>query len=300
MKQFFEKLSPFFQISGAILLIFGGAYLFFGRSFLSKPMNQHTMTEEMEKMMADDGLIQSHRSYEIEAVSPLNDIKPNQPVTIVYTIKDDQGNTLKNFNVVHEKVMHFIMVRKDLQQFQHIHPQFNKTSGEFSVQVTFAADGDYRMFADFTPLVGQMKSDGERLPVTLFQDIVVGNLAKYKPQSIGGTERAKIFNGYSIIMTASSEPLASQNDLEITFEIKKGGKPVTNLQEYLGALGHTVILKEGNLRFIHAHPTQSANVTQNGKIIFMITFPEAGNYKLFSQFQREGMIITSDFVANVL
>jgi len=291
-------ISPFVQALGITLLILGGAYFLFG-SGPSVPQNGMSQ-EEMDKIMGDQPVVQSHRSYEIEMVSSLNNVKPNQAVTVTYKVKDDQGAILKDFDVVHEKVMHFIAVRKDLQYFQHIHPEFNKTTGEFTIVVTFAADGEYRMFADFTPSSGQMGPDGERLPVTISKDVNVGNLANYKPQPIGGAERTKVFDGYAITMAPSSEPLTSQNDFGITFEIKKGGQPVVDLQKYLGALGHTVVLREGDLQFIHAHPTQDPNSAQSGKVTFMIVFPEAGNYKLFPQFQHEGKIITSDFAVNVI
>jgi hypothetical protein len=289
---------PFVQALGMTLLILGGAYLLFGPgpTLPQSDMNH----EEMDGMMDNQPVVQSHRSYEIQMVSSLNNVKPNQPVTVAYKIKDDQGNILKDFDIVHEKVMHFITVRKDLQYFQHIHPDFNKETSEFTIPVTFAIDGQYRMFADFTPSSGQMGPDGEKLPVTISQDINVGNLADYKPQPIGGTERTKTFSGYSITMTPSSEPLASQNDSGVTFDIKKDGEVITNLQKYLGALGHAVVLRESDLQFIHAHPTQNFNAPQTGKVTFMITFSEAGNYKLFSQFQHEGKIITSDFVVNVI
>lgn len=283
---------PFVQALLVVAVILGGAYLLFGPG-PSAPKSG------MEDMMDDKPVAQSHRSFEIEMVSSLDNIKPNQPTTITYKIKDDLGSVQKDFDVVHEKVMHFIMVRKDLQQFQHIHPSFNENSGEFSIPVTFTSDGAYRMFADFTPSTSQMGPDGERLPVTIYEDVNVGNLANYRPQPIGSTERSKIFDGYDITLTPSSEPLTSQKNLGFTFEIKKNGQPVTNLQQYLGALGHTVVLREGDLQFIHAHPMEVTG-RQTGKVTFMITFPEMGNYKLFSQFQHEDKIITSDFVANVL
>lgn len=296
--------NSFLQALGITLLFVGGAYaisIMFGNDTASP---QEAMGNEgmagMEEMTDSQPIAQSHRSYAVQMVSSLENVKPNQPTTVVYKIKDVQGTILKDFDVTHEKLMHFITVRKDLQNFQHVHPEFNKETGEFTIPVTFTADGQYRMFADFTPSSGQMGAGGERLPVTIYQDINVGNLANYRPQPIGSTDRTKTFGAYSITMTPSSEPLASQNDFAFTFSIQKDGQAVTNLQTYLGALGHTVVLREGDLQFIHAHPMQSADATQNGKVTFMISFPEAGNYKLFSQFQHEGKIVTSDFAVNVI
>lgn len=246
------------------------------------------------------GCSASHRSYEIEVVSSVNNIQPNQQVEIVYKIKDNQGNIVKDFDVMNEKIMHFIITRKDLQYFQHLHPEFDKATGEFSIAVTFTTDGEYRMFADFTPSTSQIGTNGERLPVIAYKDVNVGNLANYKPKPTENTDRTKIFNNYTITITPDSEPISSQNNIEFTFEIRKDGKLTTNLEKYLGALGHTVVLREGDLQFIHAHPTKSPDVQQTGKVAFMITFPKAGNYKLFSQFQHEGKIITSDFLIHVI
>lgn len=284
MKQFFRKLPPFVHALGITLLILGGAYVLFGRGPESVHNNQP---------------IQSHRQYEVEMVSALEKIQPNQTTKIVYKIKDDQKSVLKNFDVVHEKIMHFIIVRKDLQYFQHLHPEFDKATGEFSIPVTFATDGEYRMFADFTPLTSQMRPDGDKLPVTVYQDIKIGNLSHYKPLRIGNTERVKTYGDYQVTIIPNSNVIVSKNNQNFSFEIKKNGQLVTNLETYLGALGHTVVLREVDLQFIHAHATQKAIDPQTGKINFAITFPEIGDYKLFSQFQHQGDILTTDFVISV-
>lgn len=278
------KLPPFISAVGIMFLILGGAYLIFGRGLESVNNNPP---------------IQNYRSYKVEAVSSLNNIQPGQPTNIIYKIKDDQGNILKDFDVVHEKIMHFIIVRKDLQYFKHIHPSFNATSEEFEIPVTFAADGDYRVFADFTPTMSQVGPDGTKLPVTVFQDIKVGNLANYKLLLIGGAERVKTYGDYEITLIPNSDLLVSKNSQNFYFEIKKSGTLVTNLEAYLGVLGHTVVLREGDLQFVHAHAIQKITDPQTGKVRFAIAFPETGNYKLFSQFQHEGKIITSDFVVNI-
>ena len=75
--------------------------------------------------------------------------------------------------------------------------------------------------------------------------------------------------------------------------------PVKDLETYLGALGHAVVLREGTLDFIHAHPVEDAAKPQNGKVNFMVYFPEAGKYKVFTQFQRAGKVITIEFVVTV-
>lgn len=264
------------------LFIIGSVFLLFGCSSLVQQNKNHQQPD-----------------YKIEMVSSIDDIKPNQQIKVVYKIKDKQGNTLKDFDVMNEKIMHFIIIRKDLQHFQHIHPEFDKNTGEFSILIAFASDGEYRIFADFMPSMKDMKSNGKHEPITIYKDVNVGNLADYKPEPLGEIVYIKKFNDYTITLTPSSEPILPKEDLDFTFEIKKDGELVTNLEKYLGALGHTVVLREGDLQFIHAHATQKPDSEQTGKVVFMIRFPKAGNYKLFSQFQHERKIITSDFLVNV-
>ncbi len=245
--------------------------------------------------------IQSYRSYCIKSNADITSFAPNTPATFKYSIIDDQGNILKDLDVVHEKLMHFIVVRKDLANFQHVHPEFESKTGEFTLpNLTLPTDGEYKLFADFIPTASQTDPNGDKLPVTIYQDVRVGSLANYKPQPIGTTEKSKTFDAYQVTLIPNSTSIASGNSIGFDFEIKKDGKLVTNLEKYLGALGHTVVLREGDLQFIHAHATQKSTEPQTGKVNFVITFPEAGNYKLFSQFQHEGKIITSNFVVNVI
>ncbi len=263
--------------------------------------NQNAVYCGSDGELTDTQPIQSHRSYCVKSNSDTVTFTPNTPTAFTFSIIDDEGNTLKAFDTVHEKTMHFIAVRKDLANFQHVHPEFNSATGEFTLSnLTLPTDGEYRLFADFTPTASQMNPNGNKLPVTTSQDVRVGNLANYKPQPIGSTEKSKTIDGYQITLIPNAVSVVSGSEIGFDFEIKKDDKLVTNLEKYLGALGHTVVLRESDLQFIHAHALQKPTDPQTGKVNFAITFPEAGNYKLFSQFQHEGKIITSNFVVNVL
>ncbi len=243
--------------------------------------------------------IQSHRSYCLKTDSNGKTYSVNAPNEYSFSIVDDQGNTLKDFAITHTKPMHVIVVRKDLAYFQHIHPQYNATTGTFTFKdLTFPADGVYRIFADFAPAGGQKDAMGMPLAVTISEDVPAGTGANYTPQALGSLEKTKTFNGYQVALS-SDQTLISGKEVMLTFKLKENGKPVTDLEEYLGALGHTVVLREGTLDFIHAHPMEDVNAPQTGKVDFMVDFPEAGRYKVFTQFQRAGKVFTTDFVVSV-
>ena len=241
------------------------------------------------------GPIQSHRSYSVKSESQGKTYIANTPSEYSFSIVDERGDILKDFAITHTKPMHVIVVRKDLAYFQHVHPDFDASSGIFSLKnLTFPTDGEYRIFADFAASAGQKDPMGMPLTITIPEDVKVGTT--YVPVALGNEEKTKSFDGYKVFLNTRDQLISGQESM-LMFSISQNGKQVIDLQEYLGALGHSVILKEGTLDFIHAHPVESVN--QNGAVSFMVTFLEAGKYKVFTQFQRNGKVFTTDFVVSV-
>jgi hypothetical protein len=284
-------------ILAVIVLLGGGLY-----SMANQSKNQTSKQSGVTK-----GNTQSHRSYEIDVISKpnANEIKLNEPTTIKYRIKNDKGEVLRNFELAHEKLMHFIIVRKDLQQFEHLHPDFNKENGEFSVDVTFTVDGPYRFFADFTP--GQ--DNPQKLAVALNEDLNVGDVSNFQPHPVVvDTQKKKVIPPDYEASYTLPQNLKAQSNFTYTLNVSKNGQPVTDLENYLGALGHSVILKEATLEYIHTHPEDAmsndehvmmghAMPTSTGPTIDFVTIlPEAGTYKIFTQFQHQGRVITTDYV----
>lgn len=222
------------------------------------------------------------------------------PNTYTFSIVDERGSVLKDFSLTHTKLMHVIVARKDLAYFQHVHPEFDAGAGVFTLKdLVFPADGVYRIFADFVPGDTHKDAQGASVPVTLSEDVLVGVGTHYIPQPIGSEEKTKIFNGYRITLL-SDNPIVSGKETMLSFEIQDKGIPVIDLEPYLGALGHTVVLRENTLQFIHAHPMEHGEGSRASTVDFMVDFPESGTYKVFTQFQRAGKIITSDFVVSVI
>lgn len=283
-----------------LLVLIGVVYAFKGGKGNNTSMQGGTIDEASGKPVA-----QSHRGYEMEVTSSLEKVKPNVSVVLTYKIKNDKGEVLKQFEIAHEKIMHFIAVRSDLQDFQHLHPTYNKSTGEFSVQITFPNDGPYRLFPDFTPGA----DNPQKLPVTVFSDVEVGDKTRYKAHSItADTQTKKAYGDYQVAFTVPKAE--TQEEFTYTILVEKNGQPVTDLEKYLGALGHSVILKEGTLDFIHTHAlentagghgqtAQHSSTTTNTSgpaIDFSTTLPEKGLYKIFTQFQHSEKVQTVDYV----
>jgi hypothetical protein len=274
--------------------------------FLPKGVQTNTSGEHTMEGMNHNPVAQSHRGYDVEVTSDTSNVLPGKSTTITYQIKNDKGEIVKNYDVVHEKNMHFIAVRKDLTNFQHLHPTFDETSGEFSIDVTFPENGLYRIFPDFTP----SDENPQKLPVTVSEDISVGDAQSYTAMDISpDTVQTKSYGSYEVNTTFSAQA-KKQQEITYTLNIKNNGQPVTNLETYLGALGHSVILKEGSLDFIHTHAIEggaehgeyssSQTSTSTGpEVSFATNFPESGLYRIYTQFQHKGKVQTVEYTVDV-
>jgi hypothetical protein len=237
-------------------------------------------------------------SYSLNFKSSLT-FKAGEPTQLAFVVRDEKNQVLKDFDVVHEKLLHLIVVRKDRAYFQHIHPTFDKTTGIFTAKdFVFPTDGEYRIFADFTPSNVPKDAMGMKSPSTPFYDVKVGS-GSYTPQALGGDKLTSDVNGLSTTLeymngdSAIKTPYTNR-PLTLGVSFQKNGAAYKSLQPYLGALGHMVVLGP-NLEYIHAHPLDESTGSQTGTIAFAVTFPGQGQYKLYLQTQAEGVVNTTDY-----
>ena len=238
---------------------------------------------------------QSHRSYCVRAFTPVTGLKAGAPVTFIFDVIDDRGATLRQFATVHDRMMHVIVVRHDLTQFQHVHPTYVAASGRFTVHdLVLQTSGPYRLFADFTPVGAMAGPDGQPLGVTVPVDLEVGDHAAYRLESLPAPSDTATVGDFEVTLLRP-DTLRAGEMLPITFTIRRRGEVVTDLEPYLGANGHAVTLREGDLAFIHSHALEDRAALQSGKLPFMVHFSEPGRYRMFVQFQHRGAIQTVAF-----
>ncbi|MBF9238654.1 hypothetical protein I2I05_14715 [Hymenobacter sp. BT683] len=188
--------------------------------------------------------------------------------------------------VVHEKKIHLIIVSKDLGQFYHEHPEYT-AQGDYRVQYTFPKGGDYVLFQDYTP-AGAGHQLG-RQPLT-----VKG--AAYAPVKFKNDDMQWAQDGYQATLSFDKALTVGQ-PLGMQITISKGGQPVTDLDNYLGALGHVVVISEDTEQYLHVHPNEQAD--KGPAIGFNTNFEKPGLYRVFLQFNHGGKIHTGDFTINV-
>jgi hypothetical protein len=213
---------------------------------------------------------------------------PNQDTTISIKIQDKNGNPIDKFDTVHEKQMHFIIVSKDLSFFNHIHPDY-KGKGEFTVTTQFPTAGEFKVIADITPTgMGAMSKS---------QWITVQGASPAQKSIEPDTKLTKVVDGKEV--TLSIDHLMANMELNLNFNIKnaQSKQSITDLQPYLGAVGHVVILTQDAENYLHVHPTDEKASGPDAK--FMTTFPQSGTYKIWGQFQQNGKVFTVPYVVKV-
>ncbi len=210
-----------------------------------------------------------------------SELASGRPQQLRFRIVDDDGATVSGFDVAHTKRMHVIVARRDLTNFQHLHPE-QAADGSWSAPLGIAEPGSYRLFADF-------ERDGEK--TTLAADLAADGAADLRPLP-APAGRAVSDGGYDVELDADGALPGEEARLDFT--VTKDGREAQT-EPYLGAGGHLVALREGDLAFLHVHPTEDAT----GGAAFDATFPTQGRYRLFLQFQVEGEIQTVAFTQEV-
>ncbi|MBG0823301.1 hypothetical protein HS048_21455 [Planomonospora sp. ID91781] len=213
-------------------------------------------------------------------------ITPGEATDFRFTVTGPDGRPLTGYQTQHGKKLHLIVVSRDLGDYRHLHPAM-EADGTWSVKLTLPRAGVYRAFADFAP-------DGGH-GLTLGADLHAAG--DYTPQALPEVSRTATVDGYTVQLDGDLIPGASST---LTLTVSKDGEPVTDLQPYLGAYGHLVALRAGDLAYLHVHPDGEPGdgTTAAGPgITFHAEVPSRGDYRLFLDFQHEGVVRTAAFTA---
>ncbi|GAA1247170.1 MULTISPECIES: hypothetical protein [Streptomyces] len=197
--------------------------------------------------------------------------------------KDDTGRKVTAYRTEHGKQLHLIVASRDLTVYRHLHPA-RAADGTWKTPVELPKAGGYRVFADFTP---QAEKEG----LTLGADLAVAG--KYAPRDLPAASRtAGAGDGYEVRLSGG---LGAGSASELTLSVAKNGKPVTDLQPYLGSYGHLVALRSGDLAYLHVHPNKGG---PGPEVSFTATAPSTGTYRLFLDFKHNGTVRTAEFTVH--
>ncbi|WP_436524151.1 hypothetical protein [Actinoplanes sp. HUAS TT8] len=203
-----------------------------------------------------------------------------KPQRLSFTIDATGGVPVTSYAIVHDKPLHLIVARRDLTGFQHLHPEM-AGDGTWSIDLTLARPGIYRMIADFTALVG-----GQQIATTLGTDLTVAG--DYAPLALPAPATSATVAGLTVTYEGKPDTKAVQPLLMTV----TGGA----VEPYLGAYGHLVVLREGDVAYLHVHPEQQL---VDGKVKFWVTAPSSGTYRMFFDFQVAGQVHTAEWTLTV-
>ena len=199
-----------------------------------------------------------------------------------FRVLTSSGRPLLDYTREHEKDLHLIVVRRDLTGFQHVHPTLDRATGTWSVDVRLTP-GVWRVVADLVP----EGWDG----ITLADDLAVSG--DFVPRPLPADDRTATLRTdegtYTVTLEGDTAPGAST---VLTTRIELDGEPVTDLEPYLGAFGHLVAIRAGDLGYLHVHPEEGE---PGPGIDFATAFPEPATYRLFLDFQHRGTVRTAAF-----
>jgi hypothetical protein len=208
-----------------------------------------------------------------------------------FTVLGSNGQPVRDFQVEHTKRVHLIVARRDLTGFQHLHPKLG-SDGRWSTDIKVDQAGSYRVFADF-------KRRGENN--TLAADVAVDGPLDSRPMApVKATADAG--DGYQVKLAGGASKAGEE--AELGFTVTRDGKEVA-VDDYLGAKGHLVALRDGDMAYLHVHPAEAGHGAGHGEsgtaeaIEFATEFPSDGRYGLFLQFKHQGKVRTAAFTREV-
>ncbi|ONM48848.1 hypothetical protein [Nocardia donostiensis] len=229
-----------------------------------------------------EGLLITQDGYSLELQEP---VAAAGEIDFRFRIIGPDQRPVTDYAPSHDRELHLIVAKRELTGFWHVHPE-RAADGTWSVRLNLPDAGSYRVFTDIAP-----RELGHS--ITLGADLAVAGT--YAPEPIPAPARTTVVDDYEVEL--QGDLIAGAGRL-LTLTVRKNGAPVTDLQPYLGAFGHLIILRSGDLAYVHVHPNGEPGdgITAPGPdITFHAVTPGPGVYRLFLDFQHEGVVHTAAF-----
>ncbi|WHX99279.1 hypothetical protein [Neobacillus sp. DY30] len=260
-----------------LLVVVGGYYVYASFTDETDSHNDTTVPHEQEAETSQGHEHEENRDNhdsESEVITDLQVLNND----LIININDLKGNPVSDLEVNHEKLLHLIVVSSDLKEYHHLHPQTYEP-GVFKVPHLLPA-GEYKAFVDIKP-------KGKKYKVTPISFMVGEHHTEHKEDSLTvDSELTKEAGGHTVKLFPSA--LKVNEDIQLTFDLG-GDTP----EQYLGALGHVVILDQKGQNYVHVHPLEG------NKPVFSTKFSEPGIYKIWAEFKFNGKVFVFPYVVEI-
>jgi hypothetical protein len=249
------------------------------------------------------------RDYDLEFSTSPAVVKPGEKATWrLRVFHPGSGAAITRFEAVHERQFHLFVISQDMQHFQHLHPELG-ADGTWTIEVTVPRAGYYKVLSDFLPAGGSSQFIARPLVTAGFAGDLASGSASLSPD-LGPT---KVVDDMTAIVSYDPAPFVAGLYGHLTFHLTDSatGHPITDLQTYLGAFGHTLIMSEDMIDYVHAHPLDivpgsddenpefvippgaDLDVLRGGpEVTFDGLMPRPGRYRAWTQFRRNDKLYT--------
>jgi hypothetical protein len=223
------------------------------------------------------------------------------PVRFRINILDpDSRKPITDFAVVHDRQYHLFVVSQDLKHFAHIHPE-QQRDGSWTIDHTLPQPGYYRIYSDFMPVGGTPQILARTLATAGYDGDLASSTAALVPDHLF----VKQTEDMTVKLTLEPATIVAGRMVKLRYDLSSDGKPVTDVEPYLAAWGHTLVLSEDAVEYVHAHPieylpTDVAEPRGGPTVTFDALFPKPGRYRLWTQFKRKGTVTTTTFAVEAV
>jgi hypothetical protein len=235
----------------------------------------------------------------------------------------------------HGHIMHLFLLRVPaMDRFYHLHPQ-QISPGVFMAKLPAIPSGSYKVFADIVRSTGFPETMVSEINLP---DIAGGPFSgddsgvsppAFAPSN-APTTVSQLADGGRMVWEQSGTPLKAGQVCWFRFHVEDAEhKPVDDLEPYMGMAGHAEFVRSDSSVFAHIHPAGSVPMASlmiaekdaglpmddgtmdhgsmdHGprqalpvEVSFPYGFPRAGDYRLFVQVKRRGVVQTGVFDAHV-
>jgi hypothetical protein len=241
------------------------------------------------------GTLFDMRDYHLNFHTVPEQVKAGEKATLMFSVSHPgTGERIKQFELTHDRPYHLFVISQDMEYFQHIHPQEGE-DGTWSIEVTLPKEGYYSLLSDFLPAGGSSQFLTQPLVTAGYKGDLMTQAAHLVPDEF----QTQTVDGLTATVQYDPDVMRAGSYSHITFNLSRNGTPVRELQTYLGAFGHMLIMTEDMVDYVHSHPVDMLPTDQpveelrgGPTVMFEGLMPKPGRYRAWTQFRLDDKIYT--------
>jgi hypothetical protein len=242
------------------------------------------------------------REYLVNATTVPRAVRAGEPFKLQLTVREPVSRAVvRDFATVHDMRFHLFVISQDLEHYAHVHPD-QRPDGSWALDVELPKPGYYKLYSDFLPMGGAPQVIAMPLVTAGFR----GDIASSSAVLAADRVLEKTTGSMRVKLALPEGPLVAGREETFAFDLTdvRTGAPVTDIEPYLAAWGHTLLISQDTLSVVHAHPVElvpdgDASARGGPVVTFKALFPKAGHYRLWTQMKRNGDVVTAMFTVNV-